>query len=468
MEFIEYTIGELALEIKTGKTPPTSNPEYFDGQVNWLTPSDFRGQKTVEETKRKLSQLSLEHKKVSLYETGTVVITTKGDVGKSILVKEPLTGNDQLTGVLVNQNIILPELFFYWVQGNKKLLENKANKSVISILNNKLLRRIKVVFPKDFQNQYKIVGRLNRIQELIDKRVETVESLNKYIRSVFLEMFLEKSRNWEYKSIKESKGVKNRIQGVGKKSNSSGRGKPMLRMNNLTYFGEIDLNDLKWFELSAKEEKTFHLENRNVLFNRTNSPELVGKIAVWNQGTGYTFAGYLVKLELDESILNPYYFSSFFNSDFGKMVLRNKARLSGNLANISGSKFLEQLILLPPIELQAKYEKTYLKFQEIKTQLEKQQEFLQILFQAYLQDSFKDEEIDEDEVFETLLQNFTKEDLKQGNRLKYLLKWIDCKEPRFYKFESYNLAWDRLRELLEDGSIKQVLDKNEIKLTVVE
>lgn len=468
MEFVEYTIGELALEVKTGKTPSTSNPEYFDGEIPWIGPSDLKGQKHAENSERKISEIALEDRKAFLYQPGTVLISTIGDIGKTAIVKKPVASNQQLTGILVNEDIILPELFYYWIRLNKRILENKANTSVLSMLNNKLIKRIKVVFPSDLEDQYKIVGRLNRIQELIDKRVDTIQFVDNYIRSVFLEMFLEKSTGWEYKSLKESKGVKNRIQGIGKKSNSNGRGKPMLRMNNLTYSGETDLSDLKWIELSENEEKTFHLENRNVLFNRTNSPELVGKIAVWNRGAGYTFAGYLVRLELDESILNPYYLSGFFNSDFGKMVLRNKARLSGNLANISGSKFLEQLILLPPIELQVKYERIYLKFQETRSQLEKQQEFLQILFQAYLQDSFKDEEIDEDEVFETLLKNFTKEDLKQGYRLKYLMKWINCEEPRFDKFESYDLAWDRLRELLEDGSIEQVLDENEIKLKVAE
>jgi len=93
---------------------------------------------------------------------------------------------------------------------------------------------------------------------------------------------------------------------------------------------------------------------------------------------------------------------------------------------------------------------------------------LRTLFQSNLQDAFGLEtEIDEDEVFESLLQTFTKEDLKQENRLKHLIKWIDCKEPKFSKFESYDLACERLRELLEDGSIEQVLDKNEIKLKVV-
>tara|TARA_R110000744_G_scaffold375462_1_gene488937 strand:- start:23 stop:157 length:135 start_codon:yes stop_codon:yes gene_type:complete len=38
MEFVEYTIDELSLEIKTGKTPPTSSIEYFDGDIVWLTP----------------------------------------------------------------------------------------------------------------------------------------------------------------------------------------------------------------------------------------------------------------------------------------------------------------------------------------------------------------------------------------------------------------------------------------------
>jgi len=469
MEFIEYTIGELALELKTGKTPPTSNPEYFDGDIQWLSPADLKGQKVVENSERSISQLAIDDKKSFLFKSGTILISTIGEhIGKLCLVKQPVASNQQLTGVLVNNKIIIAELLYYWLRLNRRILENKANRATIPMLNNKLLKRVKVVFPKNIKDQYKIVGRLNRIQELIDKRVENIQLLDGYIRSVFLEMFLERSSQSEYIRLSESHGVLSTTYGTAKKANEEGGGLPVLRMGNITYYGEILLDDIKWVKLTEQEQGKLKLKNRDVLFNRTNSPELVGKIAVWNKGNGYTYAGYLIKLELDESIINPYYLASFFNSVFGKIVLKNKARLSGNLANISATTLLKQLFYLPLIKEQNQFEKIYLNIEKQKEKCWLQLDKLRTLFQSNLQDAFGLEtEIDEDEVFESLLQTFTKEDLKQENRLKHLIKWIDCKEPKFSKFESYDLACERLRELLEDGSIEQVLDKNEIKLKVV-
>ena len=139
MEFIEYTIGELALEIKTGKTPPTSNPEYFNGEIPWIGPSDLKGQKLAEDSERKISEIALEDNKAFLFQSGTVLISTIGDIGKTAIVKNPVTSNQQLTGILVNEDIILPELFYYWVRLNKRILENKANTSILSMLNNDLL-----------------------------------------------------------------------------------------------------------------------------------------------------------------------------------------------------------------------------------------------------------------------------------------------------------------------------------------
>lgn len=92
---------------------------------------------------------------------------------------------------------------------------------------------------------------------------------------------------------------------------------------------------------------------------------------------------------------------------------------------------------------------------------------LKTLFQASLQSAFsEDTQINEEEVFESLLQEFTTEDLKQGERLQYLLNWLDCEQPKFTNRDHYNMALVKLQELLEDGSIKQVLEKDKVKLKV--
>lgn len=464
MEFVEYTIGELALEVKTGKTPPTSNPEYFDGEIPWIGPSDLKGQKHAENSERKISELALEERKAFLYQPGTVLISTIGDIGKTAIVKKPVASNQQLTGILINEDIILPELFYYWIKLNKKILENKANTSVLSMLNNKLIKRVKVVFPKDFEDQYKIVGRLNSIQELIDKRVETNLLLDDYIRSVFLEMFGDPV-------IDNHQIGKKPLSFFGNWRSGGTPPKSIIEYytGSIPWYTSGELNQTfindsneKITDQAIAETSAQHVETGSLLIGMYDTAALKTSITTVNASCNQAVAFAKLNNELCESTF------IYFNIILSKEYYLNQ-RKGARQKNLNLTKIKNIKVLYPNIDHQRRFTKKFTSVESLKRNLNQSLGILNVLFQATVQTAFSPEsQINEDEVFESLLKTFTKEDLKQGNRLKHLLKWIDCKEPRFSQFESYDLAWDRLRELLEDGSIEQVLDKNEIKLKVVE
>jgi type I restriction enzyme S subunit len=462
MEFIEYTIGELALDIKTGKTPPTSNPEYFDGDITWLGPSDLKGQKIVAKSERKVSEFALEQKKTFLYESGTVIISTIGDIGKTGIVKKPVASNQQLTGILVNEDIILPELFYYWIQLNKKVLENKANKAVISMLNNKLIRRVKVVFPKDIEDQYKIVGRLNRIQELIDKRVETIQLLDKYVRSIFLEMFgdpILDNRKFGKKPLS--------FFGDWKSGGTPSKDNPSFFQGNIPWYasGELNYMFLKSSKKNISNEaiqnsSAKHIEENSLLVGMVDTAALKLGITTTRSSCNQNVA--FSKLNSDLCTTEFIYYSILLGKEY---FLTKRIGARQKILSVSKIKNLE--IPYPNVDLQKRFTTKSRSIEKMKVLLNQSLSSLKTLFQTTLQGAFSEEnQIDEEEVFESLLQTFTKEDLKQGERLSHLLKWINCKEPRFSKFETYDLAWDKLRELLEDGSIEQTLVKDEIKLKV--
>jgi type I restriction enzyme S subunit len=71
-------------------------------------------------------------------------------------------------------------------------------------------------------------------------------------------------------------------------------GVAMLRMNNLQDDG-WDLSDLKYIQLSDKEVENLRLIPGDILFNRTNSKELVGKCAVFRESGDWVFASYLIR-----------------------------------------------------------------------------------------------------------------------------------------------------------------------------
>lgn len=476
MEFVEYIIGDIARSIRTGTTPSKTNKNFFDGDFLWLTPSDFKGQMILKDSEFTISKLAIESKKAFLFNKDTVLITTIGDIGKVTINNFPVASNQQITGVELKPGVVLPELFYYWVKLNKGLLQFKANKAIISILTNKHLKKIRITVPKSLTDQQKIVSELNQLQNIIDLKVKTLETIEKLKKSFFLEYFLENplSKEWEYLSVENTKAVKKTQYGLTEKPDSDTGEYPVLRMNNLTYNGDIDLSNLKYVIITKDKFESNQIQDREVLFNRTNSPDLVGKLAVWDKGIGYTYAGYLFRILLDDDILNPYYFSGYFNSLFGKYVLRNKARISGNLANISASNLLKQKILLAPLDMQKKYEDVYKTLNLIRERLELSLNIFQQLFDSHLQKSFLFENISEREdeirveyeVFDDLINTFNIEQIKENNRLSILIDWVE--NNKFSDIDKYDVAFKHMLSLLEDGIIEQKSIRGKIKLTVSE
>jgi hypothetical protein len=177
------------------------------------------------------------------------------------------------------------------------------------------------------------------------------------LRSTFLDMFGDPVANphrWPVSSVSEL--CEGKQYGTAEKANDEHRGTPVLRMNNLTYTGDIDLKDLKWVELSASELGKLDLRDGDVLFNRVNSRELVGKTSVWQHGDGYTFAGYLIRLRMRRSVATGAYVAAAMNMSSIKRVLFAMAKPSINMANISGTDLDRLLIPVPPIKQQREYD----------------------------------------------------------------------------------------------------------------
>jgi len=138
---------------------------------------------------------------------------------------------------------------------------------------------------------------------------------------------------------------------------------PYLRMNNLTYDGHIDLADLKYIDVSDEEKEKYVVRKGDVLFNRTNSVELVGKTAVFDLPDDMIIAGYIIRVRLGERML-PAVFSQYMNLEALKDILRNMAKGAVNQANINAQELQSVKIYVPDMQLQKE-------FIEIKDQVDK-------------------------------------------------------------------------------------------------
>ena len=219
----------------------------------------------------------------------------------------------------------------------------------------------------EFQN--KIVKKLDTLKEILDISRKKLNMLSDFNKSLFTTMFGDiktNDKNWEIKKLGE---VIQTQYGTSKKATSIVTGFPILRMNNITYSGEMDYRDLKYIELSDNEKEKFLLKKGELLFNRTNSKELVGKTGLFELDTPMAFAGYLIKMK-PSNLIHSKFLLFFMNSEFMKKLLYNKAKNIVGMANINAKELEDFSIILPPIELQNKFAERIEKIEKLSFEIE--------------------------------------------------------------------------------------------------
>jgi type I restriction enzyme S subunit len=133
----------------------------------------------------------------------------------------------------------------------------------------------------------------------------------------------------------------------GSSAKSSVAGKiPVLRMGNLQE-GKIDWSDLVFTD-DDREISKYLLKSGDVLFNRTNTPELVGKTSIYNGETPAIFAGYLIRIKEKKDLLSSVYLNYVMNSELSKKYGQSILSIAVSQANINGYKLKTYPIPLPP------------------------------------------------------------------------------------------------------------------------
>jgi type I restriction enzyme S subunit len=143
--------------------------------------------------------------------------------------------------------------------------------------------------------------------------------------------------------------VSQRMQyGTSEKTSTDVVGIPVLRMGNIKE-GVLDFSDLKYLPEDLPSLTGLMLEDGDILFNRTNSAELVGKSAVYREShPSATFASYLIRVTIDRNC-EPYLLVYYINSVFGRSYIKSVVSQQVGQANVNGTKLANMPFPLPPM-----------------------------------------------------------------------------------------------------------------------
>jgi type I restriction enzyme S subunit len=206
--------------------------------------------------------------------------------------------------------------------------------------------------------QRRIVDLLSRAEGILRLRQEAEKKAAELIPALFIDMFGDPATNpkgWPVGTIGDV--IESAEYGSSTKASSDGDGLPMIRMGNVDYAGNLDLSDLKHVELSDLEINKYRLQAGDILFNRTNSKELVGKTGIWDGSREAVAASYFIRVRVNRKSLNPFYLWAFMNSAHMKRVLFDTARGAIGQANINARELRGFQVPIPPLATQEEFER---------------------------------------------------------------------------------------------------------------
>lgn len=203
--------------------------------------------------------------------------------------------------------------------------------------------------------QQRIVDVLQLVEEVTKAKKSISDQVDHLVRTAYWEYFGDwYTTDGLIDPVRISDYVADSQYGVSEAMGETGT-HAVLRMNSMTASGWLDLTDLKYASLSKKDIESTKLADGDLLFNRTNSKELVGKCAIWRPVAGvFSFASYLVRLRLKPEML-PEFLWATLNSAYGKYRLLNSAKQAVSMANVSPTDLGRITVPLPPLPLQQKF-----------------------------------------------------------------------------------------------------------------
>ena len=190
MELYKKHISDLG-RIVTGKTPRTSIPENYGGEIPFLTPSDDLSGKYAPKTNKTITQLGLNEVKNCLLPSKTVCVSCIGsDLGKAVITDEPTVTNQQFNSIIPNEENDADFIYYLMSAVGKRLNFFSKTSTAVPIINKSTFSGYEIDVPS-ISNQRKIAKILSSLDDKIEVNKRINENLEQQAQALFKSWFVD-------------------------------------------------------------------------------------------------------------------------------------------------------------------------------------------------------------------------------------------------------------------------------------
>ena len=196
----------------SGHTPSKSYPEYYNGDINWISLTDSKKLDNgyIEFTNTKITQLGLDNSSAVLHPAGSVLLSRDAGVGKSAVMKHSMAVSQHFIVWTAKENVSSNWFLYNVLQILKPEFERIAIGNTIKTIGLPYFKKLKITAPA-FKEQQKIASFLSAVDEKIQQLSRKKELLEQYKKGIMQQLFSSKLRfkdengndypNWEEKKL---------------------------------------------------------------------------------------------------------------------------------------------------------------------------------------------------------------------------------------------------------------------------
>ncbi|KAA9243863.1 restriction endonuclease subunit S [Lactobacillus mulieris] len=385
-------LGDVA-EIIGGGTPSTSNLEYWDGNINWFTPTEVGKTIYLHESQRKLSELGLKKSSARLLNPGAILFTSRAGIGNTGIIINPSATNQGFQSIQPNKNIIDSYFIFCLSSRLKRYALKHSAGSTFTEISGSEMKKAKIrICAKNEQN--KISTCIKSLDSLLSLQQRKLELENQLKQFNLQNLFSDEQRLYPkvrfrgfdepWKKVKLGRNVK-RIRRKNKNLETN------IPLTISAQFGLVDQRDFFGRVVASENLANYILLKRGEFaYNKSYSKEApygsIKRLEKYNEGALSTLYIAFTPENINSDFLKAFFDTTKWYSHIVQ-VSTEGARNHG-LLNISPQDFFEMSITIPKSDEQNNISRIYnlmnsllsLQQQDINTTQQLKQFLLQNLF----------------------------------------------------------------------------------------
>lgn len=380
-------LGDICAVV-SGTTPKSTQPEYWDGNLNWVTPAELTDESDViYESQRKITPQAVIDSSLKPFPAGTVLLSSRAPIGKVAITGTEMFCNQGFKNLICSDKIYNRYLY-HFLKDKTAYLNSLGRGATFKEISKSIVENIEIPLPP-LDEQRKIAAVLDKVSDLIAKRRQQLDRLDELVKSRFIEMFGDPVQNplrWTKRPLLEMGYCKN---GMNFHTGDSGIEMYCLGVGDFKDHSVIDGTDcLPTVSLNEAPPEESMLRDGDIVFVRSNGNKaLVGRcLVVYPHSTPTTYSGFCIRYRLTSDDVNTAYLLRVLKTDSMRKMMAGRG---ANIQNLNQQILATLNVPIPPKELQEQFASFVAQTDKSKLAVQQGLQELEILKKSLMQEYFE-------------------------------------------------------------------------------